>query len=59
MLPRPYLGGCSGENGHQFLQENWIIALEKSVETFIMVSISYVPTIKYWQNLGTFMDTEK
>ena len=26
---------------------------------FVMVSISDVPTIKYWQNLGTIMDTTK
>ena len=41
------------------MQKPWILALEKSFETFITVSISDMPTIKYWQNLGTFMDTAK
>ena len=50
MLPSPYVGSYSGEKGHNLLQENWIIALEISVETFIMVSISDTPSIKYWQN---------
>ena len=35
------------------------LALAKSVETFVMVSISYIPTIKYWKNLGRFIDTAK
>ena len=52
MLPRPYLGSYSGENGHKFLQQSWIIALAKSVETFILVSICEMQTIKYWQMLG-------
>ena len=59
MLPRPYVGSYSGENGHKFLHKLWILALAKSVETFIMVSISYMPTIKYWQNLGIIMDKAK
>ena len=25
MLPRPYMGSYSGENGHQFIQENWFL----------------------------------
>ena len=37
MLPRPYVGSYSGEKGHQFLHKPWILALDKSVETFIMV----------------------
>ena len=37
MLPRPYVGIYVGEEGRQFLQEPWIIALAKSVEIFIMV----------------------
>ena len=59
MLPRPYLGSYIGEKGHQFLQEPWIIALAKSVETCFMVSISDTPTIKYWQNLESMMDKSK
>ena len=47
MSPRPYVGSYSGEKGHQFLQEACIIASAKSFETFIMVSISDIPTIKY------------
>ena len=59
MLPSPYVGSYSGERGHPFLQEKWMISLEKSVEIFVMVSISDIPTIKYWYNLGTIMDTAK
>ena len=59
MLPRPYVGGYSGEKGHHFLHKPWILALYKSVETFIMVSISDMPTIKYWQNLASIMDKAK
>ena len=51
MLPRPYLGSYSGEKGHKIMQQSWIIALAKSVETFILVSICEMPTIKYCQNL--------
>ena len=46
MLPRPYVGGYSGEKGQHFLQENWILALPRSAETFFMVSISDMPSIK-------------
>ena len=56
MLPRPYGGSYSGEKGHQMCQKPWPIALTKSVETFIMVSISDMPNIKYWINLGSIMD---
>ena len=59
MLPRPYLGSYSGEKGHEIMQQPWIIALAKSVETFIEVSINEMPTIKYWQNLGITMDKAK
>ena len=59
MLPRPYMGSYSGGKGHQFLHKPWIIALAKSVETFSMVSISDMPTIKYWQNLGSITDKSK
>ena len=59
ILPRPYVGRYSGEKAHQFLQEKWIFALSKLVEIFIMVSISDVPSIKYWHHLGKIMDTTK
>ena len=57
MLLRTYVGSYIGEKGHQFLQG--IIALAKSVETFIMVSISDMTTPQHWQNLGSMMDKEK
>ena len=56
MLPRPYVKSYLGKKCHQFLQKPWILALAKSVETFIFVSISDMQTIKYWQNLGSNMD---
>ena len=56
MLPRPYVESYSGKKGHQFLHEPWIIELAKSVETFFMVSISDMPTIKYCQNLESMID---
>ena len=59
MLPRLYLGRYSGEKGHEIMQQPWIIALAKSVETFIIVSINEMPTIKYWQNLVSAMDKAK
>ena len=59
MLPRPYVGSYLGENGHQFLHKPWIFPLSKSVETFIMVSISDMPTIKNWKKLGSIMDKAK
>ena len=59
MLPHIYFGSCIGEKGHQFWQEPWIIALAKSVETFFMVSMSDIPTIKYWKILGSIMDKAK
>ena len=59
MLPRPYVGSYSGQKGHEILQQPWILALAKSVETFIIVSIYEMPTIKYWQNLGSTMDKAK
>ena len=59
MLPRPYVGSYFSEKGHQFLHKPWILALSKSVETFILVSVSDMPTIKYWQNLGKTMKKAK
>ena len=59
MVPRPYLGSYSGEKGHEIMQQSWVIPLAKSVETFIIVSIYEMPTIKYWQNLGRAMDKAK
>ena len=49
----------SGEKGHKFLQEPWILALAKSVETYVMVSISGVPTVQYWQILESLLDKGK
>ena len=46
MLPRPYVGSYSGDKGHGILKKPWIISLSKSVETFIEVSMSEMPTIK-------------
>ena len=48
MLPRPYVGSYSGERVNQLLQYNWINALEKSVETFVLVSISDMRSKKYF-----------
>ena len=59
IFPRPYVRSYSGEKGHQFLNKPWILALAKSVEAFIMVSIRAMPTIQYWQNLGSIMDEAK
>ena len=59
MLPRAYVGSYSGEKGHQILQQPWIITLSKSIETFFIVSISDMPTVKYWQNLGRIMEGAK
>ena len=36
-----------------------MIALAKSVETVIIVSINEMPTITYWQHLGITMDKAK
>ena len=47
MLPLPYVESYIGEKGRHFLQEPWIISLDKSFETFFMVSISYMTTSKY------------
>ena len=41
------------------MQEPCTITLTQWVETFIMVSISDIPTIKYWQTLGSMMDKSK
>ena len=59
MLSHPYVGSYIGEKYHQFLQEPWIISLSKSVETYIMVSISDMTISQYWQNLGSMMDKSK
>ena len=59
ILPYPYVGSYSGEKFHQFFQKNWIIALSRSVETFVIVSISDMSSVKYWQNLGKVLDTAK
>ena len=59
MLPRPYLISYSSEKGRKYFHEPQILALAKSVETFVMVSKIDMPTVKYWQNLGKSMDTAK
>ena len=59
MAPRPYVGSYSGEKGHQFLHKPWILALAKSVQKCILVSIYDMPNIKYCQNLVRNMDKEK
>ena len=59
MLLCPYVGNYSCEKGRQFFQENLIVALERSVEISVIVSISDIPSIKYWQNLGKVLDTAK
>ena len=41
------------------MQQSWIIALAKSVETFIEVSMGEMPNIRYWQNLGRIMEEAK
>ena len=59
MLPHPYVGIYSGEKGRQILQQPLIIALAKSIETFIIVSMIEMRTIKYWQNFGRIMKEAK
>ena len=53
------MGSYTGEKGHHFLHKPWIISLAKSVDTFLMVSISDMQTIKYWQNLGSMTEKSK
>ena len=55
MLPHLYVGSYKGVNGNLFLKGKWVVDLAKSVELFVMVSISDMPTIKYWQILETNM----
>ena len=52
-------GKLSGERGHQIFRQPCIIVLSKSIETFIIVSMIEMPTIKYWQNLGRIMNEAK
>ena len=59
ILPRTYVGSYSGEKGDYFFHKPCILALAKSVETFIMVSISDMPTIKYWKHFGSIMYKSK
>ena len=59
MLPRPYVGSYSGQKDHEMFQQPSIIALSKSAETFIEVSMIEMPTIKYWKNLGRIMNQAK
>ena len=59
MLLHPYVGRYSGEKGHQFLHKPLILLLVKSFETFIMVSRSDMPTIKYWEMFKSILDKAK
>ena len=49
------MGSYEGEKGDLFLKETWIVDLAKSLYIFLMVSISDLPTIKYWYTLEKFM----
>ena len=51
MLPHLYVGSYKGVNGNLFLKGKWVVDLAKSVELFVMVSISDMPTIKYGNHL--------
>ena len=53
------MGTYECEKGSLFLKENWILELSKSVGFFVMVPISDIPTIKYWQTLEKTMVREK
>ena len=53
------MGSYEGKKGNLFLKGKWIVDLEKLVELFVMVSISYIPTIKYWYTLEKVMVHEK
>ena len=59
MLPRPNVISNSGEKGNHIFHQPWIIALAKSNETFIIVSIFEIPTLKYWQNFRRIMEEAK
>ena len=55
ILPCPYVGSYDGKKGNLFLREKCIVDLAKSIGLFGMVSISEIPTIKYWQTFGKIM----
>ena len=59
ILTHFYVGSYEGKKGNLFLKGKWIVDLEKLVELFVMVSISYIPTIKYWYTLEKVMVHEK
>ena len=59
ILPRPYVGSYEGENIGKILKEKWIVELEKYFETFVIVSISDMQTVKYWHNLETVLFLKK
>ena len=54
ILPRPYVRIYSGEKGHQFSHKPWVLELAKSIDIFIMVLISDMPNIKYYQKFGKY-----
>ena len=49
------MGSYEGEKGDLFLRETWIVDLAKPLYIFLMVSISNLPTIKYWYTLEKIM----
>ena len=54
ILPHQYVGSYESEKVNLFLKEKLIVDLEKLVELFLVVSISDIPTIKYWKNLKKY-----
>ena len=59
LLPGPYARSYLGEKGHKYLQETWVLELAKPADFFVLVSISDMPNIKYWKNLGKIWILQK
>ena len=59
MLTCPYVESYKGKKGSPIFQEPWIIAIEKSIETLILVSISDMKTSQYWKAFGSMIDKSK
>ena len=59
ILPRPYVGSYIYEKGNQFFTNHGLLHYIKSVETFIMVSMSDMKTSQYWQKLESMIDKAK
>ena len=53
MLPHPYGRSYSVGMGQQLLREIWILELLRSVGTFVILSISDMPS----KNFGGFQET--